>query len=171
MESLNAATAVRRQGVRKMGCRMKQQRLPAPLHVLQNFIRSVYREGLDTVPGATDAASNLFREIERHHGLAKARRIFAKLASPPTARRLTQIKNESLLNQLDMMKPEPDVHRLAWKLAEENKALPREQRHGPRGSTNPATLDKHIRRLRDKRDNRRGWCDFPRYRASGTADD
>ena len=141
---------------------MKQQVLPTPLHVLQSFIRSVYREGLDTMPGAEDAASNLFHEIERYHGLAKARRIFAKLASNPTARRLSQIRNESLLNQLDMMKPAPDVQRLARKLAEENKALPREQRHGPRGSTNPVTLDKHIRRLRDKRDNRRGWCDFPR---------
>jgi hypothetical protein len=141
---------------------MKQQALPAPLHVLQSFIRSVYREGLDTMPGAVNAASNLFREIERHHGLAEARRIFAKLASPPNARRLNHIKNESLLNQLDMMKPAPDVQRLARKLAEENKALPRGQRHGPRGSTNPVTLDKHIRRLRDKRDNRRGWCDLPR---------
>jgi hypothetical protein len=141
---------------------MKQQVLPAPLHALQSFIRSVYREGLDTMPGAVDAASNLFHEIERHHGLAEARRIFTKLASPPNARRLNHIKNESLLNQLDMMKPAPDVQRLARKLAEENKALPRGQRHGPRGSTNPVTLDKHIRRLRDKRDNRRGWCDLPR---------
>ena len=142
---------------------MKQRGLPAPLHVLQNFIRSVYREGLDTIPGAIDAASNLFREIEKHHGLTKARRIFAKLASPPTARRLNQIKNESLLNQSDIMKPGPDVQRLARKLAEENMALPRKQHHGPRGSTNPVTLEKHIRRLRDKRDHRRGWCDFPRY--------
>jgi hypothetical protein len=31
-----------------------------------------------------------------------------------------------------MMKPEPNVQRLAQELAEQNKAFPREQRHWPR---------------------------------------
>jgi hypothetical protein len=48
-------------------------------------------------------------------------------------RRLGYIKNQALLDRLEMMKPGPNVQRLAQELAEQNKALPREQRHGPRG--------------------------------------
>jgi hypothetical protein len=69
-------------------------------------------------------------------------------------RRLGYIKNQALLDRLEMMKPGPNGQRLAQELAEQNKALPREQRHGPRGSTNPITLESMA--LRDNRDNAEG---------------
>jgi hypothetical protein len=53
------------------------------------------------------------------------------------------------------MKPKPNVQRLARELAKENETLPMQERHGPHGSTNQIVLDKHIRRLRDKRNARR----------------
>jgi hypothetical protein len=141
---------------------MKPQGLSASIYVLQHFIRNHAVEGIDTFGGAERLAYGLFNRIEKYHGRAEARRIFLKFGSPPSARRLGYIKNQALLDRLEMMKPEPNVQRLAQELAEQNKAFPREQRHGPRGSTNPITLEKHIRRLRDNRDNRRGWCNFPR---------
>jgi hypothetical protein len=141
---------------------MKPQGLTAPIHVLQYFIRNHAVEGIHTFGGAERLAYELYNKIEKYHGRAEARRIFLKFGSPPSARRLGYIKNQALLDRLEMMKPEPNVQRLAQELAEQNKAFPREQRHGPRGSTNPITLEKHIRRLRDNRDNRRGWCNFPR---------
>jgi hypothetical protein len=52
------------------------------------------------------------------------------------------------------MKPDPNVQKLALLLAKENEKLPRADRHGPRGTTNPQTLDKHIRRLLAERKTR-----------------
>src|SRR5215475_1250969 len=129
---------------------MKWQHLAPSLQFLDNFMDDFGVEAVDTIGGAEDLACNLFRDIEGRHGRTEARRIFRKFVSPPGARRLNQIKNESLLDRLDRMNP-PNVQKLAERLAEENKALPPEQRHGPRGSINPTTLEKHIRRLRDKR--------------------
>jgi hypothetical protein len=117
----------------------------------RSFLSDLYVEGVDSIRGAEYAAYKLFRKIEEHHGRAGARRIFALWGSPPSAKKLRWIKNAALLDRLDMMKPEPNVQRLARELAEENKTLPREERHGPRGSINPVTLDKYIRRLCDKR--------------------
>lgn len=134
----------------------------APSVTAMSGIGDLYREGMDTIGGCEDAAYLLFARIYRHHGIAEARRIFMKFGSAPTARKIAQIKNLGLLDRYDMMKPTPNVQRLARELAEENKTLPPRDRWGPRGTTNPATLDKHIRRLRDERDERRGWCAFPR---------
>jgi hypothetical protein len=101
---------------------------------------------VDPHDAATNAASFLFQEIEVELGRPAARRIFAKFGTPPSARKLAMLKNFSLLDRLDMMKPKPNVKKLARELAEENKELPTEQRRGP-GSTNPETLERHIRTL------------------------
>lgn len=121
--------------------------------ILLNFLNdtSLYREHMDTVNGCEYAAYLLFREIEKLHGRAEARRILTKYGSPPSARRTARIKNLGLLDRYDMMKPKPNVQKLARELTEENRELPQEQRHGPRGTINQATLEKHIRRLLDER--------------------
>jgi hypothetical protein len=116
---------------------------------------SPYREGVDTIPGAEYAAYLLFRLIEKHHGKAAAYRILTKFGTPPSAALINRIKNLSLLDRYDMMRPEPNVQRLARQLASENERLAREDRWGPRGTTNPLTLDKHIRRLLQGRNNKR----------------
>jgi hypothetical protein len=124
---------------------------------LSDFLRqtSPWREGIDRMPGAEYAAYLLFRLIEKHHGIAAARYIFTKFGAPPSAKRINQIKNLGLLDMYDMMRPKPNVQRLAKQLAAENEKLPREERWGPRGTTDPLVLDKHIRRLVQKRNNRR----------------
>jgi hypothetical protein len=109
------------------------------------------RETIDTMPGAKYAASLLFCLIEKHHGLAAARSIFNMFGTPPSAARINHIKNLGLLDRYDMMKPKPNVQRLAKELAAENEKLSREERWGPRGTTDPLVLDKHIRRLIQKR--------------------
>jgi hypothetical protein len=61
------------------------------------------------------------------------------------------------------MKPNPNVQKLALRLAKENENLPQKDRHGPRGTTNPQTLDKHIRRLLAERKTRLSfWLIRPR---------
>jgi hypothetical protein len=106
----------------------------------------------NTISGCVNAALTLFYEIDKLHGRAVARRIFTMWASGPSPRKLGFIKNAALLDRYDMMRPTPNVQRLAQELAEENKTLPRGRRHGPRGTTNALTMDKHIRRLLAERD-------------------
>ena len=105
------------------------------------------------------AASKLFHEIWTRHGEAEARRIFAAICEPTPRKMLAEIKNFKLLDLYDSMvddnmKPDPNVQKLALLLAKENEKLPRADRHGPRGTTNPQTLDKHIRRLLAERKTR-----------------
>jgi hypothetical protein len=97
-----------------------------------------------------EAAYKLFTKIMRRHGLAEARRVFLKLGTPPSVRKLGKIRNYALLDRYDMM-PKPNVQRLARELVKENETLPRAERHGPRGSTNQPTMDKHIRILLKER--------------------
>jgi hypothetical protein len=124
---------------------------------LADFLRdtSLSREGINTIPGAKYAAYLLFCLIDEHHGRYEARRIFRMWGIPPTKRQINEIKNLGLLDRYDLMQSEPNVQRLASQLADENKKLPQDQRHGPRGTTNPVTLDKHIRRLIKERKKRR----------------
>jgi hypothetical protein len=98
------------------------------------------------------AAYKVFCAIMQLHGKTEARRIFLKFGCPPSARKIKQIKNELLLLSLDRMKPKPTVQRLARELAKENETLPQNERHGPRGSTNQASMDKHIRLLLKERE-------------------
>jgi hypothetical protein len=104
------------------------------------------------------AAAELFHELWTRHGEAEARRIFAEIGRPSTAKMLAEIKNFKLLFLHDNMEPKPNVQKLARQLAKENEALPEEDRHGPRGTTDPQTLDKHIRRLiRERRAHHRAY--------------
>ena len=102
------------------------------------------------------AAAKLFQEMEKEIGLADARRIFKEIAGPPTPKQRAGWKNMELIMRYDSM-AQPNVQRLARKLAEENRNLPRELRHGPTGSTNWKVLDKHIRRLNAHRRKLRGY--------------
>jgi hypothetical protein len=93
-------------------------------------------------------------------GLRRAKRIFRHFGRPITKTRLIEINNHGLLSSLDMMKPKPVVHRLAKRLAEENKKLPREQQRGA-GSTSVRALEKHIRELEKQREagiKNGTWC-------------
>lgn len=92
------------------------------------------------------AAAKLFHEMQTEIGLEDARRIFIEIAGPPTAKQRAGWKNMELVMLYDCME-RPNVQRLSRELAEKNRKLLRELRHGPTGSTNPATLDKQIRRL------------------------
>jgi hypothetical protein len=138
-----------------------QQRSGWPLSALADFIDylsrggrdSVGRQSLNPVDDCELAAQAMFRAIEKHLGRDEAYRIFSKFGTPPSAEKRRLIKNLMLLDRYDTMKPKPNVQRLAWQLAVENKILPQEERWGPRGTTNPMTLDKHIRRLLAERSN------------------
>jgi hypothetical protein len=96
------------------------------------------------------SAAKLFHEMQTEIGPEDARRIFKEIAGPSTAKQRAGWKNMELVMLYDCME-QPNVQQLARELAEKNRNLPRELRHGPTGSTNPAILDKHIRRLLDRR--------------------
>ena len=96
------------------------------------------------------AAAKLFHEMRTEIGLEDARRIFKEFAGPATAKQRAGWKNMDLVARYDCMTP-PNVAQLARELAEENRNLPRELRHGPTGSTDPTVLEKQIRRLLKKR--------------------
>jgi hypothetical protein len=108
------------------------------------------KEGAETIHGCIHMAQLLFMVIRENQGDGIARRIFAKWGKPPSDSTLQEIANLGLLTRLDLMKPKPNVQRLARQLAEENKRLPRTKQRGA-GSTNPIALEKQIRRIRDFR--------------------
>lgn len=101
------------------------------------------------IPGWTYLANCLFFAIARHHGETTARRVFKECGPMPKRLRIA-IRNATVLDRLDMMKPKPNVAQLARELAEENKALPRHQQRGV-GGIDPVTLEGHIRDLVDRR--------------------
>jgi hypothetical protein len=121
---------------------------PAQMLVRLLERRSLYEEGAESVKGCEHLAYQLFLLIREHHGNAEARRIFAMWGNPPTAKRLALIQNIGLLDRHRM--PKPNIQKLARQLAKENKALPRAKQRGA-GSTDPITLEKQIRRVRDFR--------------------
>jgi len=96
------------------------------------------------------AAAGLFHETQKEIGLGDARRIFKEIAGPATPKQRAGWKNMELVTLYDCME-QPNVQRLARELAEKNKNQPRERRYGPTGSTEPAVLDKQIRRVLRRR--------------------
>jgi hypothetical protein len=101
------------------------------------------------IQGWAYLANCLFFAIARHHGDDVARRIFDE--SGPMPKRLrTALRNATLLDRYDMMKPKPNVARLAREVAKENKGLPKEQQRGA-GGTSPSNLEDFIRDLLDAR--------------------
>jgi hypothetical protein len=105
---------------------------------------------VDPSDAAKNAALHLFLEIRESLGEQEARHIFGMWGTPPTADRIKEINNLGLLDLYDLMKPKPDVQRLARELAEENKKLPRQQQRGA-GSTDPIALALQINRVRKER--------------------
>ena len=102
-------------------------------------------EGVESFFGAEHVVQLLFMLIREKHGDQIARRIFAKWGTPPSKSRLAMIKNIGLLDRFDLMRPKPNVQKLARQLAAENKNLPKDKRRGA-GSTDAKALEKQIRR-------------------------
>jgi hypothetical protein len=102
-------------------------------------------ETIADVHGAQRAALELFLVLMRHHGEPAARQIFARWGEPPTKASMAEIKNYGLLDRLDMMRPRPNVQQLARKIAQENQGRAAGERIGPRGSTDPAAIERHLR--------------------------
>jgi ABC-type antimicrobial peptide transport system ATPase subunit len=103
------------------------------------------------------AAAKLFHEIWTDLGEANARRIFRLISGPRTPRQEAEFRNQELLDYYDTMMPKPNIQKLAGQLVEANKTLPVECRYGPRGTTDPLIMDKHIRRLVARRRKLRGY--------------
>jgi hypothetical protein len=126
--------------------------------------RISFSDTIDSVFGAERAAYTLFVQIKRYHGLQKARRILTKFGSPPTKRKQVMIANHRLLDRYDMMRPKPNIQRLARQLAKENESLPRNQQRGP-GAIDAHALEKQISRQLKLRkigmEKRTWWGPFP----------
>lgn len=106
-----------------------------------------YRPG--TVDGCEEMARELFELIQNGHGQDEAFRIFAMFRpSPPRLYR--ELSNLLLLSRYDTMKPKNKAL-LARTVAEENKVCPKAKRKTGAGSCNPATLEKLITRLINRR--------------------
>jgi len=103
------------------------------------------------------AAAKLFSEISKDLGAADAQRIFTSISVPRTPNQERVLRNAQLLTSLDAMMPKPNVGKLARQLAKANETLPVELRYGPRGTTDQLVMDKHIRRLRERRRKLRGY--------------
>lgn len=106
----------------------------------------LYRDHIGTPDGGENAVRELFSVLRSHHDLEVVRQMFAKYSAPPPAQRQIWIRNLGLLDALDRMKPKPVIQQLAFRLAAENKQLPREEQRGARGIS-PTALDKLIRGL------------------------
>lgn len=127
------------------------ERAESPNAPMQRRINELFSEThAHGLRGWAYLANCLFFAISRHHTPATARKIFN--ASGPAPKRLTTaLRNATVLERFDRMKPKPNMARLARELAEENNRLPKERRRGS-GGTDPGNLKDHIRDLRRARD-------------------
>src|SRR5271165_3075607 len=74
---------------------------------------------LDPYHWAKRKALKLFEELRDVLGDDRARRVFELLGTPPTASRLNEIENMSIIDRLDMMPGGPNVKELARQIAGE----------------------------------------------------
>jgi hypothetical protein len=95
---------------------------------------------LKDIKACESAAELLHFGISGQHGKATANKTFAKAQASKT--RIKEQKNLRLLFAADVAS--------AAALAEINRTLPREERYGPTGTTDPATMATQIRRLRKR---------------------
>jgi hypothetical protein len=137
-----------------------------PPRIASDLVRGLYRDDSDTVArgpedvlrdhlffavskhglqGWAHLAACLFFAIARHHDEATARRIFSE-SGPPPKRLIAALRNATVLDRLDAMKPKPNIARLSRELAEENRELPKDKRRGA-GGTDVLNLKDHIRDL------------------------
>lgn len=105
---------------------------------------------LDPIHAAKLKALNLFLEIRESIGEKNARWIFAKWGTPPTQRRMNEIRNHALLDRFDRMKG-GSILALAKQLAKENETLPIKDRRAA-GGVDVVALEKHIRDVVKKRE-------------------
>jgi hypothetical protein len=98
--------------------------------------------------GLSARASLLFAEAAPYYGEKETRKIIQRAMSA-AARQVA--KNEMILSRLDAMKKPSSPLKLARVLAEENGSLAESERWGPRGSTNPRSIERHIHHLVKKR--------------------
>jgi hypothetical protein len=131
------------------------------------LMKGMYREGFDTVKGCEYAAHLVFMEIRERHGEPEARCIFAALGVEPSKSRLRQIKNDVLLNIVDLMMEDKVQSDGSTTKGMSIQAIAR--RYAEWRGADVLTVDKHIRvllknrdRRRDSRDRRRGWCAWPK---------
>ena len=104
---------------------------------------------LDPYLWAKRKASNLFLEIREVLGDERARRVFAIWGTKPTASRLNEIENMSIIDRLDMMSGAPNVKELARQIAREKYCDPTPEEI--------ATVERHIRRLKAIRKDNPFW--------------
>ncbi len=113
-------------------------------------------------PGELEAAraeaDDLFWTIVVRIGMPEAKEIFGALAKPLSKEQQRAVQNSLLLDLYNSFAHTAQRHHAAWSvqkmadwIAKANSLLPMEARIGPRGSTSPATVDKHLRRLLAKR--------------------
>jgi hypothetical protein len=104
---------------------------------------------LDPYFWAKRKALTLFLEIRQVLGDEKARRVFAIWGAPPTASRLNEIENISVIDRLDMMPGGPNVKDLARQMAGEQHVNPTPDEI--------AAVERQIRRLNAKRQKNPYW--------------
>jgi hypothetical protein len=130
-----------------------------PGEIAKEFFHScAWEEAGDPGGAAYKAAYYLFSELTERMGVDGARLVFAHFAKRPPKKLVRQIADSELLGRYYLME-KPNVQKLAEQLAEENKKLPREKRKGPRGSTRSPTIDKYLRRLIKRNNQRRSQAD------------
>jgi hypothetical protein len=112
------------------------------------FSNIINKEGIQ---GLAYLANCLFFAIARHYGEAAARHIF-KTSGPMPKELRTALRKAALLDRVDRMDRinMRNIAQLARDVAEENKALPRDQQRGA-GGTDPRALEDFIRDLLETR--------------------
>jgi hypothetical protein len=118
----------------------------------ENLLKDEFHP-IESVSGASVRAYRLFREIEKHHGTEEARRIFRAWSKAPSKKQINEIKAWRILDRFDAMQPQ-NVAELARQLVSENETLPEEDRLTPRGKPTLPTVDKYIRLLLKKREDK-----------------
>jgi hypothetical protein len=109
----------------------------------ENLLKYV-QEDISTIEGARTQALVLFLRIEKHHGDAATRELFADLSQRHSRAHLKQQRKYDILRRYDAM-PKKNKSALAAQISAENKELPKEDRGGA-GGINAVALYKFIDR-------------------------
>jgi hypothetical protein len=116
----------------------------------ENLLKDAFHPGIETTRGADWAVQRLFWRIERQHGEAFARKVFAERGRPATKADAKEKRKWEILDQLDRMLPKPNVRQFAKALADSNRTLPRAEQKGL-GGIDQHTLEALIRAMRAER--------------------
>jgi hypothetical protein len=113
------------------------------------------------------ALATLKALILNRYGPVVASRLFAKVALT----KKTIAANKNLRLMVIYMRSGLTPGKLAAKLANQNKNLPREERYGPTGSINPAVLKKQIQREIGRMNADEDYLDRVQWEASISEDE